>query len=117
MYKSTAATLRHELLEEVADRAKDVAVGHGVDSGLAEQLGYAVADTLAKSWGGQTISFPKDLMFKLSKRDLVIFNDWCKGKTVPVLAKEHGLSVQWIYALVKRGQKAMVNDKQASLDF
>lgn len=109
--------LRHELLQEAADCAKDVALGHGIDGEVAEQIGCAIADMLAKSWGGQTLSFPKDLAFDLSKRDLDIFNDWLNGKPVPVLAKEYNLAVQWIYSIIKRSKKAMIDERQGSLDF
>lgn len=116
MCRSAMATLRHELLQDVADCAKVIAVGHGAAADLAEQVGHAIADTLAKSWGGQTISFPKDMAFDLSKRDLEIFNDWSKGVSVPALAKKYNLTIQWIYAIVKRGKQAMVNDRQGALD-
>lgn len=107
--------LRHELLQDAADCAKDVAVGHGVDKDVAEQIGCAIADMLAKRWGGQTLSFPKDLAFDLSIRDMDIFNDWLKGKPVPALAREYNLAVQWIYSIIKRAKKAMIDERQHTL--
>lgn len=97
---SLTASLRHELLQEVA-----------------EQLGYAVADMLAENWGGQTISFPKDHSFKLATRDLKIYNDWAtQSMQPPALARKYKLSVQAIYNILKRVRKQAVGLRQGKLN-
>ncbi|WP_253264505.1 Mor transcription activator family protein [Pseudomonas aeruginosa] len=47
---SILAETRHELLDDIAAHTATVLSEHGIDAGLAEQAGHAVADHLANQW-------------------------------------------------------------------
>ncbi|WP_276146888.1 Mor transcription activator family protein, partial [Pseudomonas aeruginosa] len=52
---SILAETRHELLDDIAAHTATVLSEHGIDAGLAEQAGHAVADHLANQWLGATL--------------------------------------------------------------
>lgn len=92
---------RCELLADVHAHVRVIATDHGVDESVADQLGCAVADHLAESWGGMNFTIPKDHSYKLSARDLEIWEQF-DGRNHHTLAKRHGLTVRAIYKIIKR---------------
>lgn len=93
---------RNELLSSAAETAAEIARQFGVEQDQAEQIGAAVADALADSWGGQTVYFPHDAAYKLSPRDRAILDAHRKGATVATLARENRMSEQGIRKLLRR---------------
>ena len=55
---------------------------------------------LASNWGGQLIYFPKNLLGRVSERDLKIYKEF-NGKNHVELARKYDLTVQHIYRIVK----------------
>lgn len=72
----------------------------GIDPAQAEQAGREIADRMAGHWGGQNIYFPMGLSYKLSQRDQQIY-DAFNGTNHSELARQYGVSLQWIYKIVK----------------
>ena len=52
------------------------------------------------NWGGQLIYFPKNLLGRVSERDLKIYKEF-NGKNHVELARKYDLTVQHIYRIVK----------------
>lgn len=107
-------TLRHELLSDVAVHATDILLAHGVDPSVADQAGCSVANHLAEHWGGQVISYPKDYLFKLSKRDLQIYDEF-DGTNHSTLSRKYDVSVRAIYKIIKRTRKRAIDKAQISM--
>jgi Mor family transcriptional regulator len=93
---------RSELLASVASTAAELALELGLPQEQAEQLGAAVADGLADSWGGQTLYFPIDAAYQLSPRDREILEAHRHGTSVAKLARDHSMSEQGIRKLLRR---------------
>ncbi|RAS18902.1 Mor family transcriptional regulator [Microvirgula sp. AG722] len=72
----------------------------GIEPARAEQAGREIADRMAAHWGGQNIYFPMGLSYKLSQRDQQIY-DAFNGTNHSDLARKYGVSLQWIYKIVK----------------
>ncbi|HEL3850667.1 TPA: hypothetical protein UMZ03_001385 [Stenotrophomonas maltophilia] len=106
---------RNALLANAASAAATAARALGLGDDFAEQIGAAVADTLAEDWGGQTIYFPQDASFKLSPREREILDAHRNGATVPGLAKRYRMSEQGIRKLLTRANFRDRNLNQMSL--
>lgn len=94
---------RNELLRDVAAHAADVARDHGIADAIADQIGCAIADRLADVWGGQLITFPKDMAYRLSQRDMVIYAEF-NGTNHSALARKYGIGTRAIYKLIARAR-------------
>ncbi|MDZ7870745.1 MAG: Mor transcription activator family protein [Rheinheimera sp.] len=108
------AALRHELLDDVVEQAKNVLVDHGVDTDVSEQAATAIAEHLADHWGGQLINFPKNFLYKLAQRDRVIYDEF-NGRNISDLARKFNMSVRGIYKVINRAQKRAVKEEQPDL--
>lgn len=99
---STDAEIRrHELLERIREIAVQKMADYGVDAEVSEQTACALIDTLVEEWGGQYVTIPKDMMWKLAIRDIQIYDDF-NGRNHSFLAKKYDLSVRAIYDIIKR---------------
>lgn len=95
---------RNELLTDVVAHAAATAQEFGVPADQAEQIGAAVADALASNWGGQTLSFPKDIAFRLSHRDREILATHRNGASVAKLARDYNMTEQGLRKLLRRAE-------------
>ena len=95
------ADRRNELLSQVAVHAAEVARDHNVPDEHADQIGCAIADFLADLWGGQLITFPKDMAYRLSQRDLIIYAEF-NGTNHGALARKYGIGTRAVYKLIAR---------------
>lgn len=95
---------RNELLADVAACAADAALGHGLPTDVANQVGAAIADALADHWGGQVITIPKDHFYRLSKRDRVILEEHRQGAGFATLAKRYRMTERGIRTLIRRAR-------------
>ncbi len=100
---------RHELLTDLADQAEHLLIEYGIDEEVAKQVANALADHVAKHWGGQQFTFPKNFWFELDKRDVDIWDQF-NGRNHATLAKEFGLGERAIYKIIAR-----VKDRQMKL--
>lgn len=70
----------------------------------SEQVGQEVANRMAALWGGQLIYFPLGMKFKLTARDRKIWEEF-SGHNQADLARKFGVSLQWIYKIIKAMRK------------
>lgn len=115
-YSAPMEQARHELLSDVACQITEELKVFGIDVEVAGQVGDAIANHLAEHWGGQTICYPKDYVFKLNARDMEIYNR-CNGSNHMQLAREYKLSVRAVYKLLKRVRRRITDRTQHQLDF
>lgn len=93
---------RHELLSDLAETsAQHLIKKHGLDELVAADLGNAVADFLCEHWKGQSVYIPADETFKMSQRDLQIYQRMARGNA-PELAREFGISTVHVYQVYRR---------------
>ena len=104
--------------ELLVDLANTVAVAMvellELDKERAEHVGNEVANRMTVHWGGQLIYFPIGTAIKLSARDMAIYNKF-NGQNHSDLAREFGVSLQWIYRIVKTMRAADLASRQGGL--
>ena len=104
-----------ELLQDLADQITQALIELlGLDTEKAEQLGREIAERMAAHWGGQNVYFPMGLTMKLSRRDQQIY-DAFKGDNQPDLARQFGVSLQWVYRILKIKKAEDIAARQHSL--
>lgn len=114
MKESQMASLRHELLSDIALRVAECAKDFNLPDDAAEQMGWMLADHLAEQWGGHQMNFPKDVKFTLTKRDMEIYEQF-KGTNHWELAKQYKMSTRAIYKVIARARKHYINERQPTL--
>ncbi|MCJ8541422.1 DNA-binding protein [Klebsiella variicola] len=105
---------RHKLLSEVADHVTETGVDYGLTSEQAEQLGLAVADFLASHFGGQNFTFPRDYAYKLSLRDMQIYEEF-RGNNWAELSTKYGITERGLRKLIHRVHKQVMAHRQPQL--
>ncbi len=104
-----------ELLVDLAQHAAAALVEMAsLDRDKADQLGREIADRMAAHWGGQNIYFPMGLSLKLSQRDQQIYDEF-NGTNHSDLARKYGVSLQWIYRIVKAVRQEEIARRQGAL--
>ena len=99
--KSAMGHVRHEFLDDIVDHISTILKENSVEEVQAEATALDVANYLANHWGGQNFSFPKDYTFKISQRDLNIFEEVNRDNMHEV-ARKYGISVNAVYRALKR---------------
>ena len=110
-FKSKGPELLIDLAEQCSVALRETA---GLDNDKAEQVGREIADRMASHWGGQNIYFPMGLSYKLSQRDRQIYDDFT-GANHSELARKYGVSLQWIYKIVKTVRQEEMARRQGAL--
>jgi Mor family transcriptional regulator len=91
-----------ELLTDLAAQSAAILVEIACfDVEKAELIGQEIALTMVKHWGGQLIYFPKGMFFQVALRYVQIYEEF-NGRNCTDLAKKYGMSVSWIYRIIKR---------------
>lgn len=105
---------RHELLADLVV----VVTRHLTDNGLspneAEIVANALADHLAKHWGGQVIPFPKDLRRELTRLELEIYDKF-RGDNYDELARQYEMTMSGMRKLIARIRAKLAADTQHDL--
>lgn len=110
-FRSKGPELLIDLAQHVAVTLTELAK---LEKEQAEQLGREIADRMAGHWGGQNIYFPMGLSYKLSQRDQLIYTEF-NGINHSDLARKYGVSLQWIYKIVKTVQKEEMAKRQTDM--
>jgi Mor family transcriptional regulator len=106
---------RHELLADVAEQAAlQLIRKHGIAEDVAVDLGNHLADFLSDHWHGQNVYMIADAKFKLSKRDMQIYERLQRGNAHE-LAKEFNISYVRVHQIYKRCLVAMRKRVQPAL--
>ena len=110
-FKSKGPELLVDLAEQCSVALRETA---GLDKDKAEQVGREIADRMASHWGGQNIYFPMGLSYKMSQRDRQIYDDFT-GANHSELARKYGVSLQWIYKIVKTVRQEELARRQGDM--
>lgn len=110
------AIRRAALLQDVEESARQVATDYGISAPIAEQLGCAIAAQLAEDWAGQNITIPSDYLYRLSQRDMQIWQEHVDGVPVPALAKRYGIFERAIRKVLKRARQRAQAPQQDLFD-
>jgi Mor family transcriptional regulator len=96
-FKSKGSELLLDLAQQVAST---LAHSISVDEETAQALGRKIAHHMAAHWGGQNLYFPMGLRYRCSVRDEQIYQEF-NGSNHSALARKYGVSLQWIYQILK----------------
>jgi Mor family transcriptional regulator len=110
-FKSKGPELLVDLAVHVAETIKEL---FPENAGRAEEIGQTVVDKMAAHWGGQNIYFPMGLSYRLSRRDLKIYEEF-NGTNHAYLARKHHVSLVWVYKIVKAVHAAEIARRQGGL--
>lgn len=77
---------------------------HGIPHEVAEQAACALIDSIIDEWGGLYVTIPKDMSWRLSMRDLQIYDEF-NGRNHAFLAKKNNLTVRTIYEIIRRARR------------
>lgn len=102
------------LLNDLKSQAKTCLTEATVDDDRADQISNELMYRIAQHWGGQMIYVPMGLPFLASQRDEAIYNKFT-GANHTELATEYGLSVPYVYKIVKRMRLAKRAETQPDL--
>lgn len=105
---------RHELYEDIRDHVLSVLESYLIDTDKAEQIAVALIHRFSSHWGGSTFSFPKDVAYHLSQRNMEIWNKF-QGNNHRELALEFGITENAIYQIVKDMREMLTKKNQPSL--
>lgn len=103
-----------DLLADLAKHTVVSAKEFGIGEELAENLGMIVAMKISHAWGGLSVYMPKALELFACEREKQIYNEF-NGTNHAYLAKKYGLSIQWIYKIIKRVQKEETTKRQLDM--
>lgn len=81
---------------------------------LAEHAGLEVADRIAAHWRGQHIYVPMGLAPKAYSRNRLIYEEF-NGRNHSELARKHGVSLVWLYKIVKTVHKDEMAKRQPDM--
>lgn len=95
------ALKRHELLEELLGVIARELVEMDVAPDAASVTASSVVDHLSTYWAGQVISFPKDSRYKLTLKELEIY-DQHNGNNYDDLARRYRMTPRGMRKLIKR---------------
>lgn len=110
-YKSRGPEFLRDLQEQTFMCLRD----SGVQGGLAEDLGNALARRMCEHWGGLILYFPKGDYFLRRERDLKIYTEF-NGANVGELAQKYDTSVQHIYRIIEWMRAEELARRQPELD-
>lgn len=109
-------TVRHELFGALSVAVADIVstAVPGLEAAAADQIGHAVADWLAKEWGGSQLSIPKDWRWRLSQRDREVWDAY-KGDNVLALSRQYGTTERHIYRIIDRVRAVIKAEREPQL--
>ncbi len=104
-----------ELIKELATTAESILINnYHYDKDVAKKIAVDFGTAFAQSCGGMQVYIPVGAGIQISERNLEIYNKFT-GHNHNELAKEFGLSVQWIYKILKKVEKHKQDEVQPRL--
>ena len=110
-FRSKGPELLVELAQHTSETVREII---DIEPAVADQIGQAVANRMMQVWGGQNVYFPMGMVWKVSQRDREIFQEF-DGRNYHELARKFGVSLQWVYSVVKRVRKEELDRMQGKL--
>lgn len=111
--RSRSPEMLSDLAQTVSQKLQNLVE---LDKDLSEHVGLEVARCIAEHWGGQYIYFLKDDNFIRPSRDQQIYDEFT-GNNHSELVRKYGISLQWLYSIIKYKRKEELERRQPSLNF
>ena len=92
---------RHEVLQELQDVIARQLMELDTAPDAASVTASSVVDYLSTYWAGQVVSFPKDVQYKLTLKELEIYDQY-DGRNKDDLARRYGMTPRGMGKLLKR---------------
>lgn len=104
MIETTRMALkRHEMLEELQGVIERQLVDMDAAPDAAAVTASTVVDYLSTYWAGQVVSFPKDVRYKLTLKELEIYDQFTgTTRSKEELARKYGMTPRGMGKLIKR---------------
>lgn len=109
--RSPAGDLLNDLAEQVSVAARETL---GASEDVAGALGTDVAMRMIELWGGQQLYMPKGIRIEAARLHQQIYDDW-KGRNHRELVRKYGVSLQFIYRVIKIMRRADLNTRQGDM--
>jgi Mor family transcriptional regulator len=105
-YPESLIRIREIIVDELKEQ--------GITQELAEHSAHHITEAIRTEFGGTAPYIGKGLLYELSQRDAEI---WAKfnGKNHHALVSEYGITMVWLYKIIKHQRQAMIKDKQTDL--
>lgn len=104
-----------EILLDLAEQVRaELVKNHNMDEQQARKIGVDVALKIANNWAGELIYIPQSVALMSSERNLAIWREF-DGKNHRELARKYGVSMQWVYKVIKRVQRQEVEKRQLDI--
>lgn len=103
-----------ELLNHLYVKIKNAGVATNLSEEESRLLAKKVTLDIAHDFGGEMIYIPKGILVHLTGRDLKIWQEF-NGKNHNELARKYGVSVVWVYKILKKVQQEEVAKRQIDM--
>lgn len=109
------ALKRHELLEELQAVIARQLEEMGTAPDAASVIGSSAVDYLSTYWAGQVVTFPKDAQYKLTLKELEIYDQY-DGRNKDDLARLYGMTPRGMGKLLKRIREKIKAQNSAAIE-
>lgn len=103
---------------EILQRLREIIIteleSQEVDHSHATHYAHHICEVVRAEWGGTAVYIGKGLMYELSQRDQEIWSKFT-GRNHHDLCREYGITMVWLYKIIKYQRQAMLKDKQGDL--
>lgn len=107
-------TTQARLMEGVSDAARSVLTQHQIPYSTTHKICWAIVKQLTHVWEGNLIYITKTPDHEVMHRNQCIFDEF-KGNNHDVLAEKYGVSIQWIYRIVKEMREDYIHRYQPDM--
>ncbi len=108
------ALKRHEMLEELQAVIARQLEEMGTAPDAASVIGSSAVDYLSTYWAGQVVTFPKDAQYKLTLKELEIYDQF-DGRNKDDLARRYGMTPRGMGKLLKRIREKIRDQNAAAV--
>lgn len=108
------ALKRHEMLEELQAVIARQLEEMGTPPDAASVIGSSAVGYLSTYWAGQVVTFPKDAQYKLTLKELEIYDQF-DGRNKDDLARRYGMTPRGMGKLLKRIREK-IRDQNAAAE-
>lgn len=111
--KATESKLGNELLDSLSTIVAQMLVEKlGASADVATGLGEQAAVELSRAWGGAQVYVPQGRIAKANAMHQEIWRKKLAGDHPNQLAREYGVSVVWIYEIIRNMRALYVDSVQ-----
>lgn len=115
MKQPTSNAEMPELLSDLAEKTAEILrESIEIDPATASHIGVKLARSIAEKWKKQLVYIPEGLGMYIHERDLQIYKEF-NGSNHAELARKYKISMQWVYAIVKKMQAIRAREVQPEL--